>query len=72
MDFKSLLDKPVYEDEFRVLSFDKSIEKFIDDDDQKKIEVKFPYNKKIITLIRLLKDKRGLPGEASAAKHAWL
>ena len=62
MDIKSLLDKPIYEDEFRVISFDKSIEKFIDDDEQKKIEVKFPYNKKIITLIRLLKDKRGLPG----------
>jgi len=62
MNIKSLLDKPVYEDEFRVISFDKSIEKFIDDDEQEKIEVKFPYNKKIITLIRLLKDKRGLPG----------
>jgi hypothetical protein len=57
MDIKSL-----YEDEFRVISFDKSIEKFIDDDEQEKIELKFPYNKKIITLIRLLKDKRGLPG----------
>jgi hypothetical protein len=62
MDIKSLLDKPQYEDEFRVISFDKSIEKFIDDDEQEKIELKFPYNKKIITLIRLLKDKRGLPG----------
>ena len=30
MDIKSLLDSPVYEDEFRVISFDKSIEKFID------------------------------------------
>jgi hypothetical protein len=28
MDIKSLLDNPVYEDEFRVISFDKSIEKF--------------------------------------------
>jgi hypothetical protein len=62
MNIKTLLDKPVYEDEFRVISFDKSIEKFIDDDEQEKIEVKFPYNKKIISLIRLLKDKRGLPG----------
>ena len=62
MDIKSLLDKPQYEDEFRVISFDKSIEKLIDDDEQEKIELKFPYNKKIITLIRLLKDKRGLPG----------
>jgi len=62
MDIKTLLDKPMYEDEFRVISFDKSIEKFIDDDEREKIEVKFPYNKKIISLIRLLKDKRGLPG----------
>ena len=62
MDIKSLLDKPQYEDEFRVISFDKSIEKFIDDYEQEKIELRFPYNKKIITLIRLLKDKRGLPG----------
>ena len=62
MDIKSLLDKPVYEDEFRVISFDKSIEKFIDDDDEEKIELRFPYNKKIITLIRLVKDKRDLPG----------
>jgi len=62
MDIKKLLDNPIYEDEFRVISFDKSIEKFIDDDEQEKIELRFPYNKKIITLIRLLKDKRGLPG----------
>ena len=62
MEIKKLLDNPIYEDEFRVISFDKSIEKFQDDDGVDKIELKFPYNKKIITLIRLLKDKRGLPG----------
>jgi hypothetical protein len=62
MDIKPLLDNPVYDDAFRVISFDKSIEKFIDDDGNTKIELRFPYNKKIITLIRLLKDKRGLPG----------
>ena len=61
MDIKSLLDNPIYEDEFRVISFNKSIEKFIDDGIDK-IELRFPYDKKIITLIRLLKDKRGLPG----------
>ena len=61
MDIKSLLDHPKYEDEFRVISFDKSIEKFIDDDDEEKIEVRFPYHKKIISLIRILKNKRGLP-----------
>ena len=62
MEIKKLLDNPIYEDEFRVISFDKSIEKFQDDDGVDKIELRFPYNKKIITLIRLLKDKRGLPG----------
>ena len=62
MDIKKLLDNPVYEDEFRVISFDKSIEKYIDDDNTARIEIKFPYHKKVIQLIRCVKDKRGLPG----------
>jgi len=62
IDIKPLLDNPVYEDDFRVISFDKSIEKYTDDDGTEKIELKFPYNKKIIQLIRCLKDKRDLPG----------
>ena len=61
MDIKTLLDNPEYEDEFRVISFDKSIEKFQDDDGVDMIELRFPYNKKIIQLIRTLKDKRDLP-----------
>jgi hypothetical protein len=62
MDIKSLLDDPVYEDDFRVISFDKSIEKYTDEDGVDKIELRFPYDKKIIQLIRCLKDKRDLPG----------
>ena len=61
MDIKKLLDKPVYEDEFRVISFDKSIEKYTDEDNVDKIEMRFPYNKKVIQLIRCMKDKRDLP-----------
>tara|TARA_B000000565_G_scaffold140234_1_gene105958 strand:+ start:265 stop:1599 length:1335 start_codon:yes stop_codon:yes gene_type:complete len=61
MDIKALLDKPQYDQPFRVISFEKSIEKFIDEDEQSKIEVRFPYNKKIIQLIRMLKDERCLP-----------
>ena len=61
MDIKSLLDNPKYESEFRVISFDKSIEKYIDDDGVSKIEIRFPYHKKIISLIRILKDRRNLP-----------
>jgi len=62
MDIKKLLDTPVYEDEFRVISFDKSIRKFQDDEGVDMIELRFPYNKKIIQLIRCIKDKRDLPG----------
>jgi len=61
MDIKELLDKPKYEDDFRVISFDKSIEKYTDESNIDKIELKFPYSKKVIQLIRCLKDKRGLP-----------
>ena len=61
MDIKTLLDNPKYDEEFRVISFDKVIEKYTDDNNVDKIELKFPYNKKVIQLIRCLKDKRNLP-----------
>jgi len=62
MDIKKLLDNPKYEDDFRVISFDKVIEKYTDDDNVDMIEMRFPYNKKVIQLIRCMKDKRDLPG----------
>ena len=62
MDIKDLLNKPVYDDDFRVISFDKVIEKYTDEDNVDKIEMRFPYNKKVIQLIRCMKDKRDLPG----------
>ena len=62
MDIKKLLDNPVYDDDFRVISFDKVIEKYTDDDNIDRIEMRFPYHKKVIQLIRCMKDKRGLPG----------
>jgi hypothetical protein len=62
MDIKKLLDNPVYEDDFRVISFDKVIEKYTDKDNVERIEMRFPYHKKVIQLIRCMKDKRGLPG----------
>ena len=61
MDISELLQKPVFEEEFRVISFDKSIEKYIDENNVAKIEIKFPYHKKVIQLIRTLKDKKSLP-----------
>ena len=65
MDIKPLLDKPEYDEKFRVISFDKSIEKFTDENNVDMIEIRFPYNKKIIQLIRCLKDKRGMPRDYS-------
>ena len=61
MDIKPLLDDPKYEDEFRVISFDKVIEKYTDEEGVDKIELRFPYNKKVIQLIRCLKDHRDFP-----------
>jgi len=61
MDIKPLLDNPKYEDEFRIISFDKVIEKYTDEDGVDKIELRFPYNKKVIQLIRCLKDHRDFP-----------
>jgi len=62
MDIKPLLDKPEYDDDFRVISFDKVIEKYTDEGNVQMIEMRFPYNKKVIQLIRCMKDKRDLPG----------
>ena len=62
MDIKKLLDDPVYEDDFRVISFHKVIEKYTDDDNIERIEMRFPYHKKVIQLIRCMKDTRDLPG----------
>ena len=61
MDIKPLLDKPVYDEPFRVIDFDKSIEKYKDEEEESLIDIKFPYSKKIVTLIRCLKNKRCLP-----------
>ena len=61
MDIKKLLDDPVYDNPFRVINFEKVIEKYTDENGVSKIELRFPYHKKIISLIRILKDQRNLP-----------
>ena len=61
MDIKKLLDDPVYDNPFRVINFEKVIEKYTDEDGVSKIELRFPYHKKIISLIRILKDQKNLP-----------
>ena len=61
MDIRSLLDEPKFEDDFRVISADKTIERYTDEDGVDKIELRFPYDKKLIQLVRCLKDQRDLP-----------
>ena len=58
---KELLDKPIYDRPFRKIDWEKSIEKYTNEDNEELIELKFPYSKKIVSLIRCLKDKKGVP-----------
>ena len=67
MDIKPLLDKPVYDEPFRVIDFNKSIEKYKNEEEESLIDLKFPYSKKVVTLIRCLRDKKRLP--VSYAKY---
>ena len=60
MDIKALIDNPVYEDEFRVLNFERTI-RYITSGEDRLIEMRFPYDKKVIQLIRCLKDHRDFP-----------
>jgi len=74
MDIKDLLDKPKYDDPFRVINFEKSIEKYINEDEVEMLELKFPYSKKLVGLIQTLKNKRGLPSSYcrfSGEKKTW-
>ncbi len=61
LDIEKLLNKPKYEHPFRKIDWEKSIEKYTNEDNEELIEIKFPYNKKLVALIKCLKDKKGLP-----------
>ena len=58
IDLTELLQNPKYDEPFRIMNFEKCIEKWIDEDGNELIDLKFPYNKKVVTLIRCLKDKK--------------
>ncbi len=61
MDISDLVNNPKYDADFRVINFEKAISTWTDDSGIKHITMRFPYNKKIIQLIRTLKDKKNLP-----------
>ena len=56
-DTNELINNPRYDQPFRVINFEKSIDTFTAEDGREILEMKFPYNEKIIALIRCLKKK---------------
>ena len=57
IDLTGLLQNPVYRDPFRMIDYEKSIERY-EEENKEWIEMKFPYNKKIIELLRTLKHQK--------------
>lgn len=56
-DTNELINNPRYDQPFRVISFEKSIDIFAAEDGREVLEMRFPYNEKFIALIRCLKKK---------------
>ena len=56
-DTNELINNPRYDQPFRTISFEKSIDVFLAEDGREVLEVRFPYNEKFIALIRCLKKK---------------
>jgi len=56
-DVDELIKNPRYDQPFRVISFEKSIDIFSAEDGREVLEMRFPYNEKFIALIRCLKKK---------------
>ena len=52
-----LIKNPRYDQPFRVISFEKSVDVFSAEDGREVLEMRFPYNEKIIQLVRCLKKK---------------
>jgi len=56
-DSDELINNPRYDQPFRTISFEKSIDVFSAEDGREVLEMRFPYNEKFIALIRCLKKK---------------
>lgn len=72
LDLTHLINNPVYKEPFRVIDYAKSMERYIEND-KEWIEMKFPYNLKIINLIRALKSKsdRMIPAIYHGEQKRW-
>lgn len=60
LDITKLCDKPIYRDPFRVIDYSLSIQKY-EDEFGTWVEMRFPYDVKLIALMRCLKNNKGLP-----------
>lgn len=56
-DTDELINNPRYDQPFRKISFEKSIDIFTAEDGREVLEIRFPYNEKFIAFIRCLKKK---------------
>jgi len=61
MDLKALCDNPVFDAPFRIISSAKTIESVQDSDGNETLEMQFPYDQKIVKLIRCCKEYKSLP-----------
>ena len=60
-EINDLLVNPTFDQPFRVINSAKTIEEDIDSNENEVLVVRFPYVKKIIELLRCLRDRKGLP-----------
>ena len=56
-DTDELINNPRYDQPFRTISFEKSVDVFTAEDGREVLEMRFPYNEKTIQLVRCLKKK---------------
>ena len=61
IEVRTLINNPVYEHPFRIINSEKIIELSEDHEGNPTILMKFPYDKKIVLLLRCCKEKRNLP-----------
>jgi len=76
IDLSDLLNNPIYENPFRIIDFVKSVDVYVDEELKKEIiELKFPYDEKIIRLIRCLKNHKTeslLPMSYDGESKKWI
>ena len=74
IDLSDLLHDPVYQQPFRVIENVKTVEQYQHADGRELIDIKFPYNEKLISLLRILKNKKAdrfVPATYNGESKKW-